>query len=159
MINRNDLAVAAILLAACGALYYVTTTFEEVSPLFAQDMPPERFPRMLLWLIAALAAALPFEQRLRGDEGKKLDTARKSTVPTIVYLTAGFLALTVVAIPWIGTSLVLVAVCLGLPLLWGERRWKLLVPFLVLFPWAVMMLFAGVLGVHFDAGVFGLKLP
>jgi putative tricarboxylic transport membrane protein len=159
MINRTDLVVGVVLLAVCGALYVVTSTFDEVSPLFAQDMPPERFPRMLLWIIGALSLALPFEQWLRKEKGKILDSGRKTPVLSIAYLTAGFLVLTVLAIKLIGTFLVLVVVCIGLPLLWGERRWKILVPFVVLFPAAVMLLFSHVLGVYFDAGVFGVKFP
>ena len=156
MINRTDLVVAAVLLALCGGLYYVTFSFEEVSPLFAQDMPPERFPRMLLWVIAGLSLALPFERRLRKEKGEMLDKARSKTIGFIVYITAMFLALAVFAIQWIGTFLVLVLVCIGLPLLWGERRWKMLVPFVAVFPAAVMLLFTKVLGVYFDPGALGI---
>lgn len=155
MINRTDLMVAVVLLAVCAGLYYVSAGFEEVSPLFAQDMPPERFPRMLLWVIAGLSLALPFERWLRKEKGKVLDNARSKTIGLIVYLTAGFLILAVFAIQWIGTFLVLVLVCAGLPLLWGERRWKILLPFVLVFPTAVMLLFTEVLGVYFDPGSLG----
>ena len=157
MINRTDLGVAAILLAVCAALYYTTTGFEEVSPMFAQDMPPERFPRMLLWVIVVLSIALPFERWLRKEKGKVLDKARSRPVQPIVYVTAAFLAVSVVLIPWIGTYLVLVLVCIGLPLLWGERRLKILAPFVVVFPAAVMLLFTKVLGVYFDPGAIGFE--
>ena len=158
MINRTDLGVAAILLGICAALYYVTTGFDEVSPLFAQDMPPERFPRMLLWVIVGLSLALPFERGLRKEKGQVLDKARGKPVPPIVYVTAAFLALAVFSIQWIGTFLVLVLVCVGLPLLWGERRLKILLPFVAVFPAAVMLLFSKVLGVYFEPGVFGLDI-
>lgn len=157
MINRTDLGVAAILLAVCAALYYTTASFEEVSPMFAQDMPPERFPRMLLWVIVALSMALPFERWLRKEKGKVLDKARSRPIKPIVYVTAGFLVLAVFAIQWIGTFLVLVLVCIGLPLLWGERRLKILVPYVALFPAAVMLLFTKVLGVYFDPGALGFE--
>ncbi|KPK17969.1 MAG: hypothetical protein AMJ67_12075 [Betaproteobacteria bacterium SG8_41] len=159
MINRTDLVVSVVLLAVCGALYYVTSTFDEVSPLFAQDVPPERFPRMLLWIIAGLSLVLPFEQRLRGKRGAVLDKARSEPVHPVVYLTGGFLVLAVAAIQLIGTFLVLVSVCLGLPLLWNERRWKIIVPFVLLFPALVMLLFGHVLGVYFEPGILGIKLP
>lgn len=157
MINRSDVGVAAIMLAVCAGLYYATTSFEEVSPLFAQDMPPERFPRMLLWVIAALSIALPFERWLRKEKGKVLDKARSRPVQPIVYVTVGFLVLSVFSIQWIGTFLVLVLVCIGLPLLWGERRLKILVPFVAVFPAAVMLLFTEVLGVYFDPGALGFE--
>jgi putative tricarboxylic transport membrane protein len=157
MINRTDLGVAAILLLVCAALYYTTAGFDEVSPLFAQDMPPERFPRMLLWVIVTLSIALPFERALRKEKGKVLDKARSRPVRPIVYVTAGFLVLAVFAIQWIGTFLVLVLVCIGLPLLWGERRLEILVPYVVLFPAAVMLLFTKVLGVYFDPGAIDFE--
>lgn len=159
MVNRTDLVLSLILLAVCGALYFVTSTFDEVSPLFAQDVPPERFPRMLLWIIGGLALVLPFEQALRGSSGAVLDKARSERIHASVPVTAGFLILAVFAIQLIGTFLVLVGVCLGLPLLWGERQWKIIVPFVLLFPTAVMLLFGYVLGVYFEPGVLGVKFP
>lgn len=159
MINRTDLGVSLVLLAVCGVLYYVTSTFDEVSPMFAQDVPPERFPRMLLWIIGGLALVLPFEQALRGNRGAVLDKARSERIHPVAYVTAGFLVAAVAVIQWIGTFLVLVTVCLGLPLLWNERRWKIIVPFVLLFPAAVLMLFGHVLGVYFEPGVLGVKLP
>ena len=159
MINRTDLVVSLILLAVCGVLYYVTSTFDEVSPLFSQDVPPERFPRMLLWIIVGLALVLPFEQALRGNRGVVLDKARSERIQPIVYVTAAFLVLVVAAIKLIGTFLVLMTVCLGLPLLWNERRWKIIVPFVLLFPALVMLLFGHVLGVYFEPGLLGVTFP
>ena len=46
----------------------------------------------------------------------------------------------------------MILLCLGLPVIWGERRWGLIVPFAILFPAAIYGLFAVVLGVHFDPG-------
>lgn len=157
MINRTDLGVGLILLAVCGVLYYFTTTFEEVSPLFAQDVPPERFPRMLLWVIAALSLGMPLERYLRKEKGKLLDKARSRPIQPAVFVTAVFLVFAVFAIQWIGTFLVLALVCAGLPLLWRERRWKILLPYVALFPAAIMLLFSKVLGVHFEPGVIGFS--
>lgn len=159
MINRTDIAVAAVLLAICGWLYYVTTGFDAVSHMFAQDMPPERFPRMLLWVIGGLSLALPFERWLRGEKGKGLDKARAQPARPIVYVTTAFLVLAVFGIKVIGTFLVLITICIGLPLIWGERRLKILVPFVLVFPALVMVLFAHVLGVYFDPGMIGVKFP
>lgn len=159
MINRTDLVVGLILLVACAVLYYVTSTFDEVSPLFAQDVPPERFPRMLLWIIAGLSLVLPFEQVLRGNRGAVLDRARSEPVHAIVYVTTAFLIVVVAAINVIGTYLVLVTACLGLPLLWKERRWKIIIPFVLVFPALVMLLFGHVLGVYFEPGLLGVKFP
>ena len=72
-------------------------------------------------------------------------------------LTAALLVLLVLLMPLLGTYLCLIGVCLLLPLLWGERRWRLIVPYALLFPTAVMLLFALVLKVYFEPGVFGLN--
>ena len=114
---------------------------------------------MLLWIIAGLSLVLPFEQALRGNRGAVLDKARSERIHPIVYVTAAFLILVVAAIKLIGTFPVLMAACLGLPLLWNERRWKIIVPFVLLFPALVMLLFGHVLGVYFEPGLLGVKLP
>ena len=155
MINRQDLGVAVILLAVSGWLYHVSAGFDEVSPLFAQDVPPELFPRMLVWVIVALTLAIPFERRLRKEKGKVLDKARAQPIRPIAYLSVAFLGLGVAAIQWVGTYLVLVLVALGLPLLWGERRWRILIPYALVFPTVVIALFSKGLGVRFEPGAFG----
>ena len=55
--------------------------------------------------------------------------------------------------PWLGSYLALVGVCLLLPPLWGERRWRLIVPYALIFPTLIMLLFAKVLKVYFEPGV------
>ncbi len=158
MINRVDLGVAAVLLCVCGWLYYVTTTFDAVSPLFAQDLPPELFPRMLLWLIAAFALAVPFERWMRKERGTVLDAARRVPIKPIAYLSGAFLVIGVVAIDWIGTYLSLILICFGLPVLWGERRLKVLVPYALIFPTVVVAMLSKLLGVRFERGVLDIDL-
>ena len=41
LIHWTDFRVAAIILAICGVLYAVTTGFEEVAAMLAQNIPPE----------------------------------------------------------------------------------------------------------------------
>ena len=60
LVHRIDLVVTLIILAICGALYYITTTFDEVSNMLAQNIPPEFFPRLVLMIIVGLTLALPF---------------------------------------------------------------------------------------------------
>ena len=54
--------------------------------------------------------------------------------------------------------LTMIGVCAVLPLLWGERRLKLIIPFAILFPLAVAYLFNKVLLVFFEPGVLGIAL-
>lgn len=155
LVHRVDLWVAIILLAFCGTAYYFTTTFESVSELLAQNVPPEWFPRLLIWTIAILTLVLPFEHRFleKGREG--LDSDRRTTIPFMTVATAVLLCVVVAAIAWIGTLYAMIFVCVALPLLWGERRWKVLVPFAILFPAVVALLFTQVLKVYFEPGAFG----
>lgn len=158
LLHRTDLAVSLIILAGCAALYYVTTTFEEVSNLLAQNIPPEFFPRLVLFLIAILAAALPFEHILHARRGENIDSDRSKRIRPMPYLTAALLVLLVVGMPYVGMLLAMVAVCILLPLLWGERRLRLILPFAVIFPLLVTLVFNRVLLVYFEPGLFGITL-
>ncbi len=158
LIHRVDLWVAVALLAFSGTAYYFTTGFDEVPALLAQNVPPEWFPQLLIWTIVILTLTLPFEHRFleKGREG--LDSDRKTPIPPMVIMTAITLCLVVASIALIGTLFTMVLVCLALPMLWGERRWKVLVPYAVIFPAAVAFLFTQVLKVYFEPGLFGLDL-
>ncbi len=155
LIHRTDLWLAVFILVGCAALYYATTGFEKVSPLMAQNIPPEFFPRLLIWTIVALTLLLPFEHlflRLgRGD----IDEDRSVRVKPMAILTAILLCGIVASILVIGTMLAMVLACVLLPLLWGERRAKVLIPFAILFPGAVALLFTQVLKVYFEPGMIG----
>ncbi|HEX6267265.1 MAG TPA: tripartite tricarboxylate transporter TctB family protein, partial [Burkholderiales bacterium] len=144
-VHGPDLVLALVILAGCGILYYVTATFEEVAPLFADNIGPEWFPRLMLWSIAVLALALPFEHLFVAGGSKKLDEERTDRVKPITLATAGLLLLIVLAVELVGMALAAVLVSALLPLLWGERRAKVLIPFAILFPAAVTLLFARVL--------------
>jgi len=157
-IDRADLGLTIIILIACGLLYWVTTGFDQVSDLFAQDVPPEFFPRLLLWIIAILALALPFEHLFLRKKGKSLNQERAQPIKPITTMTAALLFAVVASIAWLGTALSMFAVCLALPLLWGERRFKVIVPYAIITPLAVTLLFSYVLGVHFEPGIFGITL-
>jgi putative tricarboxylic transport membrane protein len=158
LVHPVDLAIMTIILSVCGALYYVTTTFEEVSNLLAQNIPPEFFPRLVMLVIAVLALGLPFEHLFQRRRGHDLDKDRSKKLRPLPYLTALVLVLMAFAMPYLGTFLAMIVVCLVLPWLWGERRLRLIVPFAVLFPLAVALVFNRVLGVYFEPGIFGITL-
>lgn len=157
LIHSVDLVLAILIIAFCAWLYYLTSTFEEVSDLFAQDIPPEFFPRLLLWFIVPLALLLPFEHRFYQNGRQRLDKGRRQPIKGITWLTIGLLVLIASLMPWLGAYLVLISVCLLLPLLWGERRWSILLPFAILFPTIIMFLFAQVLQVYLEPGIFNLN--
>lgn len=158
LVHTTDLVVALIILAICGILYYVTTTFDEVSAMLAQNIPPEYFPQSVLIIIAILTLGIPFEHLLHTRRGGNIDSERSERVKRMPYFTAALLIALVLAIPYIGMLLAMIGICAILPLLWGERRLKLLVPFAILFPLAVAYLFNKILLVYFEPGVLGIAL-
>lgn len=155
LVHRTDLSLTAIILAGCGALYYATTTFEEVSLLLAQNIPPEFFPRLLIWTIVLLALFLPLEHNFLKQGRQGLDKGRRDRIKLKAFATAGLLTGVVASMPWLGTYLSMIMVCVLLPMLWGERRLKILLPFAIIFPTAVTLLFTQVLRVYFEPGVIG----
>ncbi len=158
LVHPVDTVIMAIILSICGALYYVTMSFDKVSDMLSQNIPPEFFPRFVMLLIAILALALPFEHLFQRRRGNDLDSKRRKKLRPLPYWTALVLVLLRFAMPHLGTFLAMIVVCLILPWLWGERRWKLILPFAVLFPLAVTLVFNRILGVYFEPGIFGIAL-
>lgn len=158
LLHMTDLVVALIILVICGVLYYVTTTFEKVSAMLAQNVPPEFFPQLVIIIIAILTLGVPFEHLLHTRRGGDIDSERSDRIKRMPYFTAALLIALVIGIPYLGMLLTMLGVCAVLPLLWGERRLKLIVPFAILFPLAVAYVFNKVLLVFFEPGIFGIAL-
>jgi len=154
LVNRTDLTLAVVILAVCGVLYYLTTRFEKVPELMSQNIPPEWFPRILIWVIVLLTVIIPFEHLMHKKGKKHLDEDRSARIKPISIYSAILLCCIVVLMPLIGTFLTLILVCTLLPILWGEKRVKVLLPFAVLFPGLVALLFTKVLGVFFEPGIW-----
>ena len=155
LFHRIDLGLALIILAVCAGLYYATTRFETVAPLFAQDVPPEFFPRLLIWTIVVLTLLLPFEHLILAQRRTNLDDDRSDRIRPNTLVTAALLFAVVAAMPWLGTAPSMVVICLVLPRLWGETRLWVLIPFAVVFPGAVTFVFSYLLKVHFEPGPLG----
>jgi putative tricarboxylic transport membrane protein len=157
-VHFTDLWLTVLILGVCAWLYYVTTGFEEVSPLLAQNIGPEWFPRLLIWTIVVLSLMLPFEHRLKGSQTDSIDEDRANRIKPMAVYTALLMLAVVGVVHLFGTLGGMIAVCIALPLLWGERRAKVLVPYVLLFPPAVALLFTKVLKVYFEAGAFGIAI-
>jgi len=154
LVHRTDLTLAVVILAVCGVLFYLTTRFENVPAMMSQNIPPEWFPRILIWVIVLLTVIIPFEHLMHKKGKKHLDEDRSSRIKPISIYSAILLCCIVVSMPWLGTFLTLILVCTLLPILWGEKRVKVLLPFAVLFPGLVALLFTKVLGVFFEPGIW-----
>lgn len=155
-INPTDLWVAAIIMALVALLWTHTTYWEDPSAFAAENIAPTLFPRICLVLIAIMALFLPFEQYLQGERGKALDRDRSAPIRPITYATAALMVAIAASMEWMGSVLVIVLICIVLPLLWGERRMKLLIPYVLLFPPAVIFLFKVLFKVNFEPGILGL---
>ena len=145
--------IAALIVAGAAALLYITTTFEKVPDLLSQNIGPEVFPQLVLIAIVLLTLSLPFEHRYLRGGAARLDKARAERVGGSGWATAGLLVLIGALMPLAGTLVTLFLICLALPLLWGERRLRIVVPFAVLFPLAVKLVFETLLEVPFEPGL------
>ena len=156
LVHGVDLAVAAFLLAVAGWVYYETTKFEEVAALFAQDVPPEFLPRLLIWTIVVLSLLLPFEHLLKPGGRAHFHDARARPIARMAYKSAALLTLIVLSVKWASLYIALIAACVAFPVLWGERRWAIIIPYALIFPTIVMLLFSRLLGVYFEPGLLGI---
>lgn len=156
LINVTDLIVTLVLIAFCLWLFRVTAGFDEASALLGQNVLPEEFPRLLLWIIGGLALLLPIEHLLQPDRWRKIDATRSKPISKRTWVSIGFILVIVLAAPHLGTILTMATICLVLPALWGERRWPFIILFAVVFTALVTWLFNGVLRVYFESGLLGL---
>jgi putative tricarboxylic transport membrane protein len=115
----------------------------------AQNVQPATFPRLVLGVIAVLTLAM------MALAWKAPVAAGLKRVPPMTWLSAGVMIAFVLAFQWLGIVPAMVLLCLGLPALWGERRWYLILPFALGFPAVVWLLFAQLLEVHFEPGLLG----
>lgn len=151
-VDRTDLSLAIIIFALCGFLYFVTTRFEKASEQMSQNIPPEWFPQLLLVFIMILTLIVPFEHFFKGRESLAKD--RQAKVKPISIGTAALLCAILLLMPWLGTFITMVFICFLLPILWGERRLTIILPFAIVFPGIVTFLFTKVLRVYFEAGIW-----
>ena len=153
LIHKPDLKIAGVILAVCGLLYILTTQFEHVPDVLAQNIPAEWFPRLLIGIICILSLILPFEHMFFQQGRVHIDEERKARIEPMSMFTAGLLCIMVLCITLFGTYVAMVLTTIFLPLLWGERRMKIWVPYVIIFPGAVMLLFTQFLKVYFEPGI------
>lgn len=141
-IPRDAIAGAGVLLF-CLAAYIVTLDFKKAPPALAQNVQPASFPRLVLAVMAVFAVLIivnSFRQ-----PGKTPKPVRFMVWPSAAVM-VGF----VIAFDILGILPAMMILCFGLPIMWGEKRLSLIVPYAILFPLAIYWLFAVALGVHFE---------
>ena len=156
LLNKKDTIIALLMIALIGFLWFETTKFEKVPDLFSNNIPPEMFPQILLIIILGMILIIPFEHIFLKKNGKNIDAGRdkpieKSTLGTMVILST-----IVASSQLLGAAITIIAISIALPLYWGEKRLKVLIPYIIGFPLFVIILFNIVLGVHFEPGLLEL---
>jgi putative tricarboxylic transport membrane protein len=141
-------AIAAAIVAFCGAVYAVTLTFPSVPAALATGMGPEVFPRLLLGVLVLLAGLLAFLARGKQDEARE-------PIPAMVYWTA-LAMLAFMAVLWVAGMVAAMFIgFVGIGLLWGERRWLLLVAVGFALSACIYAVFAKGFGIPLPRGVIG----
>ena len=155
LFNITDTIIATLLVAMLVFLWLETEKFEEVSDLFAQNIPPQMFPQILLIIIGLMVCKIPFEHLFLSKSGKDIDADRKKKIKPITYGSMAMLIAIISFSEFLGAHITIFLSCLILPLFWGERNLKLLIPYVVLFPIAIILLFNVALGLYFEPGILG----
>lgn len=158
LIDHVDAALAAVLIALCCGLYYVTSGFPEPPPFLGENVLPAEFPRLLLWIIGLLALILPFEHLLETKRHPEIRRSRSAPIGRTTWVTIGLLPVILLLAPFIGMIATIFLSCLAIPILWGERRWLPLIVYALGFTALVTYIFAVVLRVYFEPGLLGLTV-
>ena len=144
---NTDLPMGIAVLVFSAVVLYLTTLFDEVPSAMAQGVPPTQFPRLLLFLISAFAVMMMFQAW--GQDPKK-----RKPIPRVVFWSAVLLIVFVSIVNWVGIIAAMMVFCVALPILWGERRFKIIAIFAAIYPVLVYFLFSRVMEVNFPLGFF-----
>lgn len=156
LIDRIDAVLAVVLILISGFLYGQTAGFDKPALFLGDNVLPEEFPRMLLWIIGGLALLLPFEHLLERKRHPLIRKARSAPIGSTTWATIVLLIVILAFAPTLGTILTILISSLALPTLWGERRWLFVIVYSIVFTILITYIFAGVLSVYFEPGVFGI---
>ena len=142
---HTDTIVGTVLLLLCAFGLWLTTGFDSVPAILSQNVPPTFFPRLVLALIALGSLAL--------IAGGLRQSPQDIAIPKPVVLsTAVVIVMAPFSIILIGTLATIFLIGLLLPLLWRERRIRLILLLAAGLPVAVYVVFTVALGVRFPLG-------
>jgi ABC-type uncharacterized transport system permease subunit len=80
LFNKTDTVIAIIIFAMIVFLWNAADNFDSVSDLFAQNIPPQLFPQILLITIGLLTVFIPFEHI--ECEKKEKETRKQRKIKT-----------------------------------------------------------------------------
>lgn len=143
-----DRRVALVALIFSAVVYAYTYWFDEVPAALMSGMGAELFPRLVLGLLAFLAVLLAFN-----IGSPPMD--EPAPIPRDLWVIGGGL-IGVMALLWlVGMWPASFAALVGLGLLWGERRWPLLMVSAAVQLIALYLVFVRLLGGSFPKGLLG----
>lgn len=142
--SPNRIAAAAVI-AVATVLFALTFGFEKLPAGLAGGFGAEAFPRLVLGVIAALAALL----FVAGPASEP-----QARIPAMVYYTAGSLLVFMALVPLAGMLGAIFVFLVGLGYLWGDRRLWLLLLNAVLLTAAIWGVFVRGFGVQLPQGLF-----
>ena len=153
LLNKKDTIIAVLMITLIAFLWFETKKFEKVPDLFSNNIPPEMFPQILLIIILGMILIIPFEHIFLKKNGKNIDSGRSKPIEMSTIGTMIILSVIIASSQLLGAALTIIAVSISLPFYWGERRLKVLIPYIIGFPLFVIVLFNIILGVHFEPGL------
>ncbi len=115
----SDVAVGLAIVAMALVVWAGTTTFDDVPAALTEGMGPAAFPRLVLGVIVVLALWLAWTASSR-------QPLEDEPVHPMVYATIAATAGVVGAMLLFGIHGAVLAACIGMGRLWGERRLLLL---------------------------------
>jgi putative tricarboxylic transport membrane protein len=149
--RHPDVRAAAAVLALAASAFVVTLGFETVPESLMEGMGPERFPQLVILVMAGFALALLWRART-------LPPDPLPRIPPMVPATVALIAAAVAALPFLGVVPTMTAAMAALSFLWGERRVVRVLAIALLFGAAVHLLFVRTLGITLPVGPFGTLL-
>jgi Tripartite tricarboxylate transporter TctB family len=141
----SNRAAAAAIIAIAAALFAATFWFEEMPVGITRGFGAELFPRMVLGTIIGLALLLALTPA---------SDAPLPRIPTMVWYSGASLLAFMALVPVAGMLPTMFVLLVALGILWGERRYLLLLITAALMTAAIWGVFVKGFGVQLPKGVF-----
>ena len=143
--SSHRIAAAAVI-AVAAVLFGLTFGFEKMPEGITRGFGAEAFPRLVLGTIVALAVLLSFVS------GK--DEALLPRIPPMVWYTLAALIAFMALVPLLGMLAAMFVFLIGLGVLWGERRYWLLLLNAAVMTAVIWGVFVRGFGVQLPKGIF-----
>jgi hypothetical protein len=143
-VKSNRVAAAAVM-AIAAALFAATFWFEQMPEGITRGFGAELFPRMVLGTIIGLAILLALTPAF---------DAPLPRIPPMVWYSGASLLAFMALVPVIGMLPAMFVILVALGILWGERRYALLLLTAALMTAAIWGVFVKGFGVQLPKGLF-----